>query len=196
MNRNEAIEFLRKQSLDVFQGAPFNYSGGVQRFDWVLMKGVFVADGMTITESDVFGTESLQSRIEQLLGMKFETEEKLIETIGSLWGSAPSDIRVDNRTDCQVAHRRTPDGAIEVQVTSRGSQQKTYWDGVEPLRVGHIVQGGEVVAITDTECCVLTNNGLEIWPQRSTNAHPFAKYTSQERHFLSEQLKAGVIKLC
>lgn len=108
--------------------------------------------------------QPLQSRIEKLLDMKFETEEKLLETIGSLWGKA--------------------------------EPVKTYWDGIEPIRVGHVVAGGEVVAVAKPEYCVFTDDGLEIWETTAFQPHPFAKFTEQEREFLQSQIEAGVIKLC
>lgn len=127
MNRNEAIKFLFNQSTAVFQGMPFDEPVD---FDWMLCGGAFVKPGFAQIElHDVFGDESLkvvnydhivfdpeslQSRIETLFGFKFETEEKLIEAIGSLWGNF--DIRIDNRSSCQVSHRRLPDGVVEVQV--------------------------------------------------------------------------------
>lgn len=260
MNRNEAIEFLKRNEWGT---AVEGWSlAEVSSYYW---NGLDVV----ITRSDLSGSaESLQSRIETLLDMKFETEEKLLETIGSLWGF--SDIRIDNRTDCQVSHRSLPDGAIEVQVTPAPAkpmpklarqlqvdigqllclefdtenelfehlaemkvraqefgqvmtlltnegvirfdesdilaavrrlvkpepQQKTYWDGAEPLRVGHIVQGGTVSAVAKPEYCVFTDDGLEIWEQTAFEPHPFAKYTDEQREFLQAQVEAGVIKLC
>lgn len=293
MNRNEAIEFLKRNEW----GTPVS--------GWQLRHGEYKSLNTedVITHSDVF--ESLQTRIETLLGTTFETEEKLLETIGSLWGDRfgygetntfpcdgviaitnysdkvwfktavsekgdvqicilesltrhptavpsesdlrkkigqllnlefdttdellshlanqekrlvePCSPRVDfethlpsdrHLTDVSKTYGKPLRNANELiaavydlipyRNTHREPQPKTYWDGVEPLRVGHtIMLDCEVVAVNDHQACVRNlQGGLVLLSHTSIEPHPFAKFTESEREFLQSQVEAGVIKLC
>lgn len=227
MNRNEAINKLAEAGRDAFGISPIELDGWKYDYD---ARHYWNPREMFITENDAFVTESLQSRIETLLGMKFETEEKLLETIGSVWGTdfhhrvldivkplridsdagpldtlkrlvRPTTVTVNNHSD-NVKFSTEDDKEGRVTVTIQDiprpvpPQQRTYWGGVEPLCVGHIVQGGEVVTIHKDVTCIKYVEGLANYKTTNIEPHPFAKYTDEQREFLQAQVEAGVIKLC
>lgn len=276
MNRNEAINKLTEAGRDAFGISPIELDGWSYDYD---ARHYWNPREMFITENDVFATESLQSRIETLFDMKFETEEKLLETIGSLWGSGISPdyesvsevyggslkneldlaeavyslisyrkeyheikeiickagvpqlgelvtdsirrlVESEQNAGAEFKSREFESGLInclkkisllvgrkfavdvgyeqlpDVVAEALAGPQKTYWDGVEPLRVGHIVATGEVVSVSEIEAVLEQPTGYAIYSRNSLKPHPFAKYSDEQREFLQAQVEAGVIKLC
>lgn len=139
----------------------------------------------------------LMNDLGQLLCSEFDTENELFEHL--------SEMKVRAQEFGRVMTLLTNSGVMRFDETNvlnavgdLLNPKKTYWDGEETLCVGHIIDGGEVVAVDSEMFCMRNTsfNKLSMWNLDNAKPHPFAKYSDEQRAFLEEQIEKGVIKLC
>ena len=76
-------------------------------------------------------------------------------------------------------------------------QEGMYWDGVEPLRVGHIVEQGEIVARGLTMGSLVKYGYSDPFMQKldTLTPHPLNSLSDSERELVNNLIEAGVVCL-
>ena len=142
--------------------------------------------------------QTLQERLTAILGV--ETDEDIVVHVKALHDAAQ-----EQETQLSELHDITTalcdagvlkEGKVIDAVKSLLGQETEYWDGVEPLRVGHIVAQGEIVAKKYNHVCVqnpyellLLLDAIELTP------HPLTTLSDSERELVNNLIEAGVVCL-